>query len=970
LGLTGLATFTGGITLNSNITSNIISLSVDSIDTTNFTMTSNDENTVSMLINSTNIGSGEAHLDLLASDELSLSDGTLKLILDGGALYETGLTDLELTGSGNCILTTDGFASLGNSTGNLFFSSSGGLSTNGITTFNVFCSDNINLNSSGGSINIGNGNDNQSITIAANGTRNLQIGSNSLITTLDIYGGTTSLNTTSLTIDATGLMTINANDTRLDTSLLSIDSTDTTNFTMTANDENTVSMSITANNSGTGEAHLDLLASDELSLSDGTLTLILDGGSLYESGLIDLDITGSGHCTITGNESVVLGNSTGNLFFSNSGGLSTNGITTFDVSCTGNINMNSSGGSINIGNYNNNQSINLATNGTRDLYIGSSSLITALYIYGSTTSLNTNTLDIDTTGLMTINANDTRLDTSLLSIDSTDTTNFTMTANDENNVSMIISANNNGTGKGALILSASDEVILSDETLTLKLDGGSLYESGLTDLELTGSGNCTITGDGTVSLGNSTGNLLFNSSGALSTNGITTFDVSCSGNINMNSSEGSINIGNNTDDEDINLGTNGNRTLTIGSNISTTTLDIYGGTTSFNTTSLAIDATGLMTINANDTRLDTSLLSIDSTDTTNFTMTANDESNISMSISANNNGTGEGILILSAGDELILSDDTLTLRLDSGYLYETGLTDLELTGSGNCIITGDGSVSLGNSTGYLLFNSSGGLSTNGITTFDVSCTGNINMNSSGGSINIGNYNNNQSINLATDGTRTLTIGSNTSTTTLDIYGGTTSLNATSLDIDTTQQINIASSQSASDSIVITSSAGGISMTSSSYVSIDSGVIGTTDSTITTGTSNIETTTSGATYKVDSSSGTVIINLPAPLVGAEYRFVVTVNGNDIILNAEADNDFVGTILHDNIGTLNLVTSDVTKFNIGTLNLVTSDGSAQDILTIDNDVTAGSYVYVKCISTTTPCWFINGMIDGVTAPVFSD
>lgn len=158
-----------------------------------------------------------------------------------------------------------------------------------------------------------------------------------------------------------------------------------------------------------------------------------------------------------------------------------------------------------------------------------------------------------------------------------------------------------------------------------------------------------------------------------------------------------------------------------------------------------------------------------------------------------------------------------------------------------------------------------------------------------------------------------------------------------------------------------SSAGGIAMTTASgeAIALDATLIGESQTALTTGTTTLDVSTSGSTYKIDRSGGVVTINLPtisSSTIGAEYTFVIETSGSsNLVINATADNDMIGNILHD---------------AAGTLNIVSSDGSAKDILTVDDDAVAGSWVKFKAISTTTPTWFIQGMVDGSTAPAFSD
>ena len=453
----------------------------------------------------------------------------------------------------------------------------------------------------------------------------------------------------------------------MDSTTLSVDSTDTTNLTMTANDAGNKTLTVASSNSGGGEGRLSLSSDAQVDVTDGTLTLTLDGGALSESGLTSTTLTGSGAMALGGS--------------------------TVDIDGTGALQINSSGGAISIANDDVNQAVNIATDGTRTVTLGATDGTTTLDING---------------GAIT-------MDGTTLSVDSTDTTNLTMTANAGSNKVLTVAAANSGGGEGRLSLSSDAQVDITDGTLTLTLDGGAISETGLT--------STTLTGSGAMALGGST------------------IDIDGTGALQINSSGGAISIGNDDVNQAVNIATDGTRTLTLGATDGTTTLDINGGAVT----------------------MDGTTLSIDSTDTSNLTMTANAGSNKVLTVAAANSGGGEGRLSLTSDAQVDITDGTLTLTLDGGALSETGLTTTTLTGSG--------AMALGGST------------------IDIDGTGALQINSSGGAISIGNDDVNQAVNIATDGTRTVTLGATDSTTTLDINGAGITMDGTTVSIDGTDDSN-------------------------------------------------------------------------------------------------------------------------------------------------------------------------------------
>jgi hypothetical protein len=121
-----------------------------------------------------------------------------------------------------------------------------------------------------------------------------------------------------------------------------------------------------------------------------------------------------------------------------------------------------------------------------------------------------------------------------------------------------------------------------------------------------------------------------------------------------------------------------------------------------------------------------------------------------------------------------IADAVASIALDgAGNLTSTSLVSAAITASGAVSIRGGtGNNRFGNSTAYIQF-ATGAVSFSGVTTWAASVTGNITLDSSGGSISIGGGANAQNINIATGGTRTVTLGTSTTTLVLQSNGGAT-----------------------------------------------------------------------------------------------------------------------------------------------------------------------------------------------------
>jgi hypothetical protein len=208
--------------------------------------------------------------------------------------------------------------------------------------------------------------------------------------------------------------------------------------------------------------------------------------------------------------------------------------------------------------------------------------------------------------------------------------------------------------------------------------------------------------------------------------------------------------------------------------------------------------------------VDAGLMSLDSTDTTNLTMTANAAGAKTLTFAASNAGLGVGNIAMTADGAIdIDSVGALSLNSSGGVINvgndavaqainvgtgaaartitvgnATGATLLDLnSGTGGTLIDSTGVVSLdgvgasnfttdsGNLT--LSTTTSGNVLVNSAGTADVQAVGNVTIDSSGGTIGVGTDANTGAINVGTGAAaRTITIGNTTGATGMTLQTGT------------------------------------------------------------------------------------------------------------------------------------------------------------------------------------------------------
>lgn len=208
--------------------------------------------------------------------------------------------------------------------------------------------------------------------------------------------------------------------------------------------------------------------------------------------------------------------------------------------------------------------------------------------------------------------------------------------------------------------------------------------------------------------------------------------------------------------------------------------------------------------------VDAGLMSLDSTDTTNLTMTANDAGDKTLTIAASNAGAGSGYLALTADGEIDLdATNSISLNSTNGDLNignnahtgdinlgsgasvraiqignATGATQVDIdSGTGGTHLDSTGVISLDGvgasnfttDTGDLTLQTttSGAVNLSSAGAIDAQAVGNITIDSSGGTLGMGTDANTGAIDIGTGAAaRDITIGNKTGATSLTLESGT------------------------------------------------------------------------------------------------------------------------------------------------------------------------------------------------------
>ena len=216
--------------------------------------------------------------------------------------------------------------------------------------------------------------------------------------------------------------------------------------------------------------------------------------------------------------------------------------------------------------------------------------------------------------------------------------------------------------------------------------------------------------------------------------------------VTINSSAGTIGIGNNDNAHNISIGTGAaDRTITVGNITGATALVFNSGTGGIaiasTASSLILSSTGTaddaLQVTASDGGMD-----IIAAKTMDITTSAND-ADITI------NPHGSGTLVLGSADNAAVNIRALAITATS--VNALTLTD----GTASLALAGTGATSI-----------------SGATTLDLDCAGDFTINSSGGTIGIGNDANAFGINIGTGAAaRPIIIGNTTTSTSVNIISG-------------------------------------------------------------------------------------------------------------------------------------------------------------------------------------------------------
>ena len=291
-----------------------------------------------------------------------------------------------------------------------------------------------------------------------------------------------------------------------------------------------------------------------------------------------------------------------------------------------------------------------------------------------------------------------------------------------------------------------------------------------------------------------------------------------------------------------------------------------------------------------------------------------------VTITDNESTNEDNAIIFTAGGDVdggnigLESDGTLTYNPSTGKITATGfigaltgnadtatalataraINGVNFDGSGAITVTAAGSTL--SDTVTVAKGGTGATSLSAATTVDLDCTGAMALNSSGGTIGIGNDNVDQTINFATAGTRTLNIGINDGTdlTTIAVSGpvtidrntaGVSAENGKGLYVDFDRTV-AGSGTAAHNDIGIDVDVNSRSLGTSSVIGIDIDVVGHGDGTSTATGLTVDVGSADTNYAALFNGGNVGIGVSDPAALLEIK-TSTINIGGIIANNSND-----------------------------------------------------------------------------------
>lgn len=420
-----------------------------------------------------------------------------------------------------------------------------------------------------------------------------------------------------------------------------------------------------------------------LLIADGSANFTDSGGSTYSQGTLvetfqtnatESDFTSDGDYTEVGAASslqtayntgatITTASTTDIAFTLSSGDFTvdsgsidfggTSALSTFNVDTSGAITLDSSGGGLSLDGA-------AASNFTT-----SSGALTLDGNGGVNIAGNAAEIDLTTTGALDLNSGAFTLDASTASIDSTDTTNITMTANDVGAKVFTIDASNSGGGTGTLTLTADDTINVNATGTASTVIGNSgsndvtIDSAGVVSIDSADNSNFTVAG-ANLSLGTTTsGELDLTSAGLLDVNAGANLDIDVTGSFDVLASTtfsidgtGASNVTATSGNLTVSTATSGNLVLSSAGNIDADAADV------------TVDATAG--------------ISLDSATSSNFTLTANNASDQTLTIEASNsNGSADGNILINADGTQLQIGGVQKVDLNSTRMQVSGITELD-----------------------------------------------------------------------------------------------------------------------------------------------------------------------------------------------------------------------------------------------------------------------------------------------------
>lgn len=506
----------------------------------------------------------ERRLTITANNELRLGDNTTEIISTAGVVTETGMVSATLTPSGLLSLlggANSGFGISGNAAGNL------------VATF-------------------------QSVNAGA-GEGQTAISADDQLTLAD--------GTVTVTYDAGIISEIGAVSYAMTPSgAVDVRGGANSNFGINGNDVGTLVATFGSVNAGAGEGQTTISADDQITLNDGTATFLMNGGAASETGMTSFIITPSAGIQMQGGEASIFG-----ISGSAVGAL---------VATFGSINAGAGEG----------QTVISAD----DQLSMTDGVVTVIYDAGLVTETGMVSYTITPSGAVDLRGGAN----SALGIN----------GNDAGTLVATFGSVNAGAGEGQAVLSADDQVSISDGTATILYDAGVISETGAVSYSMTPSGTITLTA-GAASTWSSTAALNFTTADSatwqLSGNAAGTLTLAIDS-VNAGAGEGRVTI--NADDQ-----------IDISDGTATLVMDA-GAWSTTSLTSLSVTPTAALTLTP--------------AASSTWSLSGSDGGALALTIDAINAGGGAGNLVLNADDGIVLGGaDNPTVDYDgSGSISHSG----------------------------------------------------------------------------------------------------------------------------------------------------------------------------------------------------------------------------------------------------------------------------------------------------------